>query len=340
MPTTIQITTDNYNGQTAIITFTPDNGGPVVNLGSQVLPYDYNSDYYYGTYSLYFPAFDTTCTLVIAGQTPTPTNTPTPTITPTITPTPSPTLPKQYYVYKICDRDYYVIQTLPVPPINGVSLNPNNAFKFGNDIDGYFCYEYLYTTTNPNPFPPGTDLTNFTGNYFTPVLNTIFTNCTSCNSLPRCTTVIFTVGGVNPLCNSGLPSYGHAAVEWTDCDGFPQTHTFGGSMTGTQYQVCALTNGNVITAGQPYPDFICGYGTVTDTGQSCTPLLPLKSFYYEGFGPPCPDPIYHPEINNWVKYLDENGIENTFIVGCSQNGCQEIMASSIVDTNRVQSCTP
>ena len=26
MPTTIQITTDNYDGQTAVITFTPDNG--------------------------------------------------------------------------------------------------------------------------------------------------------------------------------------------------------------------------------------------------------------------------------------------------------------------------
>jgi len=70
MPTTIQITTDNYDGQTAVITFTPDNGGPVVNLGSQVLPYDYNADYFYGTYSLYFPLFDTTCTLVIENQSP------------------------------------------------------------------------------------------------------------------------------------------------------------------------------------------------------------------------------------------------------------------------------
>ena len=70
MPTTIQITTDNYDGQTAVITFTPDNGGPVVNIGSQVLPYDYNAEYIYGTYSLYFPEFDTTCTLVIENQSP------------------------------------------------------------------------------------------------------------------------------------------------------------------------------------------------------------------------------------------------------------------------------
>ena len=70
MPTTIQITTDNYDGQTAVITFTPDNGGSVVNLGSQVLPYDYNAEYVYGTYSLYFPEFDTTCTLVIENESP------------------------------------------------------------------------------------------------------------------------------------------------------------------------------------------------------------------------------------------------------------------------------
>jgi hypothetical protein len=43
MSTTIQITSDNYDGQTAVITFTPDNGGPVVNIGSQVLPYNYTS---------------------------------------------------------------------------------------------------------------------------------------------------------------------------------------------------------------------------------------------------------------------------------------------------------
>jgi hypothetical protein len=70
MPTTIQITTDNYDGQTAIITYYPDTGG-TINLGTHILPYDYNADYFYGTYSLYFPAFDTTCTLVIENESPT-----------------------------------------------------------------------------------------------------------------------------------------------------------------------------------------------------------------------------------------------------------------------------
>ena len=90
MSTTIQITTDNYYGQTAVITYYPDTGG-TINLGSQILPYDYNTDYYYGTYSLYFPLFDKTCTLVIIAQTPTPTPTQTPTQTSTQTPTPTTT---------------------------------------------------------------------------------------------------------------------------------------------------------------------------------------------------------------------------------------------------------
>jgi hypothetical protein len=182
MPATIQITTDNYNGQTAIITFTPDNGGPVVNLGSQVLPYDYNSDYYYGTYSLYFPSFDTTCTLVIAGQTPTPTPTITPTITPTMTPTPSPTQPKQYYVYRLCNSTppQYVVQTLP-----GLTITPGKVLRspldYGFPIGiAWFCWEFLYVTNTSPSFPPGTNVINFTGNYFSSVLNIVFDKCSDC----------------------------------------------------------------------------------------------------------------------------------------------------------------
>jgi hypothetical protein len=269
MPTTIQITTDSFDGQTAVITYYPDTGG-TINLGTHVLPYDYNSNYYYGTYSLYFPAFDTTCTLVIANQTPTPTttNTPTPTVTPTMTPTPSSSSPKNYYIYKLCSDVViqYVVQTEP-----GLTITPGKVIRDG--IDTFECYEFISITTVFPSYPPGTTILNITGNYFTNTLNTEFNNCIDCNyvaPLPRCTTVIFTVGGINPLCNDGLPAYGHAAVEWTDCDGNPQTHTFGGSSPGTQYQVCALTNGNSnISPTQPIPDFICGYGTVTDTGGEC-----------------------------------------------------------------------
>ena len=67
------ITTDNYDGQLADITFYPCSGGSI-NIGEVLLPYNYLSGYYYGTYNIYFPDFDKTCTLDVPCLTPTPTN--------------------------------------------------------------------------------------------------------------------------------------------------------------------------------------------------------------------------------------------------------------------------
>lgn len=67
MNTTIRISSNNFSGQTADITFYPDTGG-TVNIGSVVIPYDYNSDYIYGTYDLYFSAYTKTCSLLIVGD--------------------------------------------------------------------------------------------------------------------------------------------------------------------------------------------------------------------------------------------------------------------------------
>jgi hypothetical protein len=80
------------SGQTATITFSPCSGG-TINLGSQVIPYNYISDNYLGEYSLYFADFNQTCTFSVPcpTETPTPTATETPTPTPTETPTPTPT---------------------------------------------------------------------------------------------------------------------------------------------------------------------------------------------------------------------------------------------------------
>jgi hypothetical protein len=87
MATVIQILTTNYSGETAQITFTPCSGG-TIDLGNQVLPYNYESENYQGSYSLYFSAFTKTCTFEIPcptlEPTQTPTNTPTPTPTPTV----------------------------------------------------------------------------------------------------------------------------------------------------------------------------------------------------------------------------------------------------------------
>ncbi len=96
---TLEILTTNYSGQTADIVFSPCTGG-TINLGSQVLPYNYVSEYIYGDYELTFSAYGgSQCFLSIPCPsptptptqtiTPTPTNTMTPTVTPTNTPTPS-----------------------------------------------------------------------------------------------------------------------------------------------------------------------------------------------------------------------------------------------------------
>jgi hypothetical protein len=59
---TLRIFTDNYSGYTGDITFYPYTGG-TINIGLQLLPYDYNTNYYYGTYDIYFSVFNKTCTL-------------------------------------------------------------------------------------------------------------------------------------------------------------------------------------------------------------------------------------------------------------------------------------
>lgn len=60
----ININTINFNGQTAIINFSSDTGG-TVSVGTYVLPNEINLDYYFGEYTLYFSAFNKTCTFNI-----------------------------------------------------------------------------------------------------------------------------------------------------------------------------------------------------------------------------------------------------------------------------------
>jgi hypothetical protein len=103
---TIQITSTNYNGQIADITFYPCSGG-TISLGEHVLPYSYVSSNYYGEYLLYFSAFSSTCEYNIICPTPTPTISPTP--TPTISPTPTPTPTSQVLIDPIiAGNDEYI----------------------------------------------------------------------------------------------------------------------------------------------------------------------------------------------------------------------------------------
>jgi hypothetical protein len=94
----VTIVSENLSGQTVDVTFYPASGG-TIDLGSQVFPFTYVSDYYWGLYSCYSQTYDFTYTIEVPEfptQTQTPSNTPTETPipespTPTTTPTPTQT---------------------------------------------------------------------------------------------------------------------------------------------------------------------------------------------------------------------------------------------------------
>jgi hypothetical protein len=107
----VVIRSDNFNGQVADVTFIPATGGTEVYFYGVTIPYQYQTEYPYGSYSIHFTESNNTCPVDIFEVTPTPTATancdfdvdldiatptPTPTITgtfePTQTPTPTPTL--------------------------------------------------------------------------------------------------------------------------------------------------------------------------------------------------------------------------------------------------------
>lgn len=118
------------------------------------------------------------------------------------------------------------------------------------------------------------------------------------------------------------------------------------------YWVAAIYNGgdpadrtNYTPLNEIVMDFVCpvpstpppsgGGGTPPSTGGATT--LPLVYFYYEGFWE-TGDVVHEPEVNSWVDYLDQYGVQYRFIVGGLENGCQLIQASSIVDTNGCAPC--
>jgi hypothetical protein len=88
----VRILSDNLSGLTTNVTYLPISGG-TIDLGVQTFPFNYISDYYFGTYNCYVPTYATMYSVVVPGPTPTPTptNTPTTTPTPTVTSTPTPT---------------------------------------------------------------------------------------------------------------------------------------------------------------------------------------------------------------------------------------------------------
>jgi len=87
-------------------------------------------------------------------------------------------------------------------------------------------------------------------------------------------------------------------------------------------------------------DFVCPLPPPTPdpTPDPPVPALPLLDFYYEGFWE-SGDTIHQPEINSWVDYLDEFGVQYRFMIGGIENGCQLVQASSIVNSNGCGPCS-
>ena len=75
-----------------------------------------------------------------------------------------------------------------------------------------------------------------------------------------------------------------------------------------------------------------------DTCQICNACAtPSQNFWYQGrYG--AGDTTYNPEVNSWVDYLNTSGNTVRQIIGPIENGCQKIVAVSIVQTSGVQSC--
>ena len=90
----VSISSENLSGVTTEVTFLPCSGG-TISLGTQVFPFNYVNEYYFGTYNCYVPLYNYIYTVEVPcpSVTPTPTMTSTPTVTPTNdeTTTPTPT---------------------------------------------------------------------------------------------------------------------------------------------------------------------------------------------------------------------------------------------------------
>jgi type VI secretion system secreted protein VgrG len=84
----VTIFSENLSGLTTNVTFYPCSGG-TISLGDQVFPFNYENEYYYGTFDCYVPLYDYNYVLSIPCPTVTPTVTPTETPTPTVTETPT-----------------------------------------------------------------------------------------------------------------------------------------------------------------------------------------------------------------------------------------------------------
>jgi hypothetical protein len=115
------------------------------------------------------------CSVCTPDVTLTPTPTPTISVTPTLTPTPTPSIMAGYYIYKECNSEKYVVQTIPGP-----TLVVGEVFKNPSDKEFNVCWEYIgYEMFEPT-LPLGSLIVNFKGNIFPEYGFEFFSSCTEC----------------------------------------------------------------------------------------------------------------------------------------------------------------
>ena len=103
------------------------------------------------------------------------TQTPTSSVTPSVTPTIS--APMGYYVYRNCNTLVYLIQTSPGPSIVPGQTFSNPSAPSFNDCWSFEFYSATYPTLSPKA-----SYAFLSGNNFTNVGTTIYSDCASCNS--------------------------------------------------------------------------------------------------------------------------------------------------------------
>lgn len=125
MSAAVKLSSNNYSGKTADITFLPETGG-TVNIGLQQIPFIYVTDYFYGTYNLYFSGYDYTCVFIISSTEPLPDS---------LNPTPSPTTYGFYGKYQQ-DPELLPTQVLNQTIYSGLTTNIKLEEYFGGSFIG------------------------------------------------------------------------------------------------------------------------------------------------------------------------------------------------------------
>jgi hypothetical protein len=199
---TISLFSTNYSGVSADITFTASTGG-TSNLGLNTLPFEFTTEYPYGTYDLFFSAYNKTCTIEIPEPTPSPTPTNTPTVTINLSPTPTPSLtPTNTPTISVTPS---ITPSPGIPPFTGYGFNlissPYGPPTSGNVLFTDFSVGGSSGITSPNTFVNNGVFWDYVDNTGTNRLN-FFSGLTLGNFL-----ISFTSAGYNSIYSGNSTSF-------------------------------------------------------------------------------------------------------------------------------------